>query len=60
MLAQDVPIGSIETFGKEKINMTKNADGGVEIEFNGKTAKVIESDIMASNGVIHVIDNLLM
>merc|ERR1712008_347252 len=55
---EDLTNGPVTTFGKEVINVLKK-DGKVYVQFNGKTAEVIQSDIIASNGVIHIINNLL-
>ena len=35
-------------------------DGGVLTDANGRTANIIATDIQASNGVIHVIDRVLL
>jgi len=34
--------------------------GGVLTDANGRTANIVQTDIQASNGVIHVIDNVLL
>jgi uncharacterized surface protein with fasciclin (FAS1) repeats len=34
--------------------------GGVLTDLNGRTANIIQTDIQASNGVIHVIDNVVL
>lgn len=34
--------------------------GGVITDANGRTANIVQTDIQASNGVIHVIDNVLL
>merc|ERR1712203_1122374 len=36
-----------------------NADGAVTIESNGVMGTVIATDVLASNGVVHVIDTVL-
>jgi transforming growth factor-beta-induced protein len=35
-------------------------DGGVLTDANGRTANIIATDIKASNGVIHVIDRVVL
>lgn len=34
--------------------------GGVITDANGRTANIVQTDIQASNGIIHVIDNVLL
>ena len=58
--AEDVTDGPVDTLGGEKINLKKKEDGGIEVEFNGKTANVVETSLTASNGIIHFIDNILL
>lgn len=41
----------------EKIKLKKTDP--VEIEFGGKTAKVLNVDINAGSGIIHEIDNVI-
>ena len=50
--------GPVTTLAEEVINVLKK-DRKVYVQYNGKTAEVIQSDIIASNGVIHIINNLL-
>ena len=61
LFAKDVATGQtqVDTFGTEKIDLTKKEDGGVEIAFDGKTATVVTPDIKAKNGVIHEIDTII-
>ena len=59
VLASDVTNGGTEeTFGKETITIKKTGDL-IEIEFGGKTAKVVTKDIDAKNGVIHEINTII-
>jgi uncharacterized surface protein with fasciclin (FAS1) repeats len=53
-MAADVRAGQVKTL--EGSNLTISTDNGVMVN----DAKVIKTDIMASNGVIHVIDTVLM
>ena len=46
-----------QTVGGEKIKITKSNDG-VTIESSSGKAKVISTDVMANNGVVHVVDNV--
>ena len=57
ILAGDIPEGSttVDTAGGETITVT-NADGAVTIESSAGTATVIATDVIASNGVVHVVD----
>jgi uncharacterized surface protein with fasciclin (FAS1) repeats len=57
VLATDIKTGQTEvgTAGGPKMYITKNANG---VFINGNT-KVIVTDVAASNGVIHVLDNVL-
>lgn len=55
--AADVKSGAVETLnGNNDIYLSKNADG---VFINGNI-KVVSTDVSASNGVIHVIDNVIM
>ncbi|MCE7073765.1 fasciclin domain-containing protein [Dyadobacter sp. CY327] len=55
--AADVKSGTVETVNTNNdIYLSKNADG---VFINGKI-KVIATDVAASNGVIHVIDNVIV
>ncbi len=54
VLAKDVKAGDVVTVQGSKVQITK--DGGVKVN----NAKVVSTDVMASNGVIHVIDTVLM
>jgi uncharacterized surface protein with fasciclin (FAS1) repeats len=57
VLAADIKNGQTEvgTAGGPKMYITKNANG---VFINGNT-KVIATDVNASNGVVHVLDNVL-
>ncbi|MBK7422771.1 MAG: fasciclin domain-containing protein [Propionivibrio sp.] len=54
VLAKDVKAGEVATVQGGKLTIT--TDGGVKVN----NAKVIATDVMASNGVIHPIDTVLM
>merc|ERR1712156_719258 len=58
--ASDVATGCVETFGGENVRLVKTAKGGVEVFYNGQTVNVVTADIEGSNGVIHVIDNVIL
>jgi len=60
VMAADVANGDVETFGGEKVGLVKTADGGVQVAYNGQTVNVVAADVMGSNGVIHVIDNVIL
>ena len=60
VMAADVETGDVETLNGETFAI-EVADGGVTItDGRGTTANVVETDIIASNGVIHVIDAVLL
>ncbi len=54
VLAKDVKAGDVMTVQGGKLRIT--TDGGAKVN-NGK---VVGTDVMASNGVIHVVDTVLM
>merc|ERR1712212_782814 len=60
VMAADVATGSVETFGGESIDLVKTEDGGVQVSYNGNTVNVVAADVKASNGVIHVIDAVIL
>merc|ERR1712241_879469 len=58
--AADVTTGSVGTFGGENIDLVKDA-AGVGVSFNGGArSNVVAADVEASNGVIHVIDAVIL
>lgn len=54
VLAKDVNAGEVATVQGGKLHIT--TDGGVKVD----NANVVKTDVMASNGVIHVIDTVVM
>ena len=54
VMAKDVKAGEVKTVQGGMLHIT--TDGGVKV--NG--ANVVATDVMASNGVIHAIDSVLM
>merc|ERR1712156_900843 len=58
--AADVATGDVETFGGETVGLVKTEEGGVQVAYNGQTVNVVAADVAASNGVIHVIDNVIV
>ena len=58
--AAAVTSGPVPTFKEETIDLVKTEEGGVQVNYNGGTSNVIAADVMASNGVIHVIDKVIL
>merc|ERR1712241_1338981 len=60
VMAADVATGDVATFGGETVGLVKTDEGGVQVTYNGQTVNVVTADVKASNGVIHVIDNVIL
>merc|ERR1712217_425263 len=60
VMAADVATGDVETFGGETVGLVKTEEGGVQVVYKGQTVSVVTADVGASNGVIHVIDNVIV
>merc|ERR1712008_651660 len=58
--AADVTTVPVVTIGGETINLIKTHGGGVQISYMGSVVNVVTADVMASNGVIHVIDEVIL
>ena len=57
--AASVVSGPVRTLGGEDVYLVKSASG-VQVNFNGGTSNVVTADVFASNGVIHVIDKVIL
>lgn len=55
VVASDVKTGPVKTVEGQSLNVTASS-GGVKVN----NANVIKTDVMASNGVIHVIDSVVL
>jgi uncharacterized surface protein with fasciclin (FAS1) repeats len=55
IMAADVKAGSAKTVEGENLTITTD-NGGVKVD----KANVVKTDVVASNGVIHVIDSVMM
>jgi uncharacterized surface protein with fasciclin (FAS1) repeats len=57
-------LDSTEVLSKERIRTLQGGrisqENGVLTDINGRTANIIQTDIQASNGVIHVIDRVVL
>ena len=64
ILAADVESGPIETYygllPTRYLDLIKTDTGGVQISYKNNIINVVTPDVMASNGVIHVIDKLIL
>jgi len=58
--ASAVRTGKVATFGGERIKLIKTRSGGVKVKFNGGISNVVTPDVNACNGVIHVIDKVIL
>ena len=59
VMAGDIPRGTtkVKTIGGEEIEIINNGRG-VSIKSSAGSAKVTHSDVMASNGIIHLVDTV--
>ena len=55
----DLYYGNLNTMGGEDVQIETN-DGGHQIKFNGGISNVVTPDVKAKNGVIHVIDKVIL
>ena len=51
--------GAVATLSGEKITLQKSGSG-VSVKYNDGVSKVIKADVFATNGVIHVIDKVIV
>ena len=58
--AAAVSSGPVKTLGGEEIELVKTPAGGVQINYNDGSSNVIKADVFGSNGVIHVIDKVIL
>merc|ERR1719419_1318839 len=58
VMAADVVTGKVKTFGGEEIDLF--VDRWVQIKYMGGSSNVIKADVQACNGVIHVIDSVIL
>ena len=61
--AESIATGPVFTLSKEIIMLEKSPVGEStlnQLQYNGKSINIVETDIQASNGVIHIIDSLIM
>ena len=58
--AAAVRTGEVATFGGERIKLIKTSKGGVKVIYNGGVSNVVTADVNACNGVIHVIDKVIL
>ena len=63
VLEADIEIGPLKTLGGEVIDIVIEDSTGqdvIQIEYEGSLSSVVTADVMASNGVIHVLDNVIL
>ncbi|TFW10549.1 fasciclin domain-containing protein [Oxalobacteraceae bacterium OM1] len=62
VLASGIPFGApVSTLAQQAITIKKTASGGAAItDTTGTPANIVATDVRASNGVVHVIDKVLI
>ena len=51
--------GSVDTWGGEKLDISVSGTE-IHVAYGSNSAKVVTADMKASNGVIHVVDKVLL
>ncbi len=64
LIAVKLPLEALETgpaftLSGQVVNIVKNGNDAVQIVYNGSTVNVIQPDIQASNGIIHLVDGII-
>ena len=59
---ENIATGPVFTLSKEIITLVKTPGESTpnQLEYNGKSINIVVTDIQASNGVIHIIDSLII
>jgi uncharacterized surface protein with fasciclin (FAS1) repeats len=60
VMAKDVKAGTVKTVNGEEITIAVNGDKVTITDAKGNTVNVTKTDIVTDNGVIHVIDGVLL
>jgi uncharacterized surface protein with fasciclin (FAS1) repeats len=60
LTSDQIESGFVKTAGGVEIELIKNPDGSVEIKSGTGLYKIVQSDISASNGLIHVVDGVFV
>jgi len=60
VLAKDVKSGKVKTVNGEELTINVNGEKVTITDAKGNTVNVVKTDIVGSNGVIHVIDGVLL
>ena len=60
VMAADVTTGPVKTVNGEDITITVSGDKVTITDAKGNTVNVVKTDIVTDNGVIHVIDGVLL
>jgi uncharacterized surface protein with fasciclin (FAS1) repeats len=60
VMAADVTSGPVKTVNGEDITITVSGDKVTITDAKGNTVNVVKTDIVTDNGVIHVIDGVLL
>ena len=60
--SQQIETGPAFTLSGDVVQIVKKEDDddAVQVEYNGKVVKVVQADVLASNGVIHVVDKVIL
>ena len=58
--SKQIKTGPAFTLSGDVVNIIKNEQGQIQVEHNGKVVNVVKADVLASNGVIHVVDQLVV
>ena len=61
---ENIATGPVFTLSKEIIILikspVKSTSAPNQLQYNGKSIDIVETDIQASNGVIHIIDSIII
>ena len=58
--SENIVNGPAFTMSGEVVNLVKTSQGEIQIQFESKSINVVQADIQASNGIIHVIDQYIV